>query len=96
MGSISDPGGAGSACTGQEAFAVGVIRSVVFCLSPSLQLGAATFFRPFDPAGFNSGSCPSSSSPVQTGMAPMKLKIRRRLDWSFVLSSSVVLLSTDY
>jgi hypothetical protein len=69
---------------------------MVSCLSSLLHLGAATFFRPFDPAGFNSGSCPSSSSPVQTGMAPMKLKIRRRLDWSFVLSASVALLSTDY
>ena len=68
---------------------------MVSCLSSLLQLGAATFFRPFDPAGFNSGSCPSSSSPVQSGLAQMKLKIRSRLDWGSVLSSSVVMLSTD-
>ena len=68
---------------------------MVSCLSSLLHLGAATFFRPFDPAGFNSGSCPSPSSTVQSGVAPMKLKIRRRLDWGSVLSSSVVMLSAD-
>tara|TARA_B100000035_G_scaffold78927_1_gene65964 strand:+ start:275 stop:538 length:264 start_codon:yes stop_codon:yes gene_type:complete len=87
MGSIPAPPGAGPACAGQEALAVGANQINVFCLSSLLQLGAATFFRLFDPAGFNSGSCASSSSPVQSGVAPMKLKIRRRLDWGFVLSS---------
>ena len=87
MGSIPAPPGAGPACAGQETFAVEVNQINVFCLSSLLQLGAATFFRLFDPAGFNSGSCASSSSPVQSGVAQMKLKIRRRLDWGFVLSS---------
>ena len=81
------PPGVGSACAGQETFAVEVNQINGFCLSSLLKLGAATFFRPFDLAGFNSGSCASSSSPVQSGVAPMKLKIRRRLDWGFVLSS---------
>ena len=62
MGSIPAPPGAGPACAGQEALAVGANQINVFCLSSLLQLGAATFFRPFDPAGFNSGSCPSPQS----------------------------------
>ena len=95
MGSIPAPPGAGPACAGQEALAVGANQINVFCLSSLLQLGAATFFRPFDPAGFNSGSCPSPSRPVQSGVAPMKPKIRRRLDWGSALSSSVVMLSID-
>ena len=32
---------------------------------------------------------------MQSGVAPMKLKICRRLEWGSVLSSSVVMLSTD-
>ena len=95
MDPIPPPGGVGSACAGQETFAVEVNRINGFCLISLLKLGAATFFRPFDPAGFNSGSCPSASSPVQSGVAPMKLKICRRLEWGSVLSSSVVMLSTD-
>ena len=95
MGPIPPPGGVGSACAGQETFAVEVNQINGFCLSSLLKLGAATFFRPFDPAGFNDSSCPSLSRPAQSGVAPMKRKIRSRLDWGSVLSSSVVMLSID-
>ena len=95
MDPIPPPGGVGSACAGQETFAVEVNRINGFCLISLLKLGAATFFRPFDPAGFNSGSCPSPSRPLQSGVVPMKPKIRRRLDWGSVLTSSVVMLTID-
>ena len=95
MGSIPAPPGAGPACAGQETFAVEVNQINVFLFELAAPAGCCNFFRPFDPAGFNSGSCPSPSRPVQSGVAPMKPKIRRRLDWGSALSSSVVMLSID-
>ena len=62
-----------------------------FCLSSLLQLGAATFFSSFRPRWIQQRQLSLLQRPVQSGVAPMKLKIRRRLDWGFVLSSSVLI-----